>query len=197
MKKGKRKPCWNHFFVSKDDPHPQNPHVTCKYCSKEFKRGIPERMQAHLDNCDEAPENAKAQFNNDSMSETEQNSLEILLVKALSSAKVDSSFVENPSVIKLFQQLRPSFKLPNRKKFNQLELIIGYQQETDTYSNTQTKPNPNYQSHTQQIDFQQEAESNQFHTQQIDYSIHQQQAESNSIYQVHTELPNLAYHFKF
>ncbi|CAB5191711.1 hypothetical protein RhiirA5_431971 [Rhizophagus irregularis] len=212
MKKGKRKPrkpCWDHFSVNKDDPHPQNPHVTCNYCSKEYKRGIPERMQAHLDNCDEAPEEAKAQFNNDSMSETEQNSLEILLVKTLTSAGVDSSFVENPSTIRFFQKLRPSFKLPNRRK---VELITRYQQETDNYSDAQTRSNrirtkqnddpnnqqktesnPNYQIHTQQNDNpnnQQETESNpncQIHTQQNDNPNNQQETESNPNYQIHTQ----------
>ena len=38
-------------------------NVKCKYCSKDFKRAVPEQMQAHLDkNCLKAPNNAKSQF---------------------------------------------------------------------------------------------------------------------------------------
>ena len=42
----KKGPVWKHFSVisNNDDPHP---HVKCNYCSKEFKRAIPERMQYH------------------------------------------------------------------------------------------------------------------------------------------------------
>ena len=51
-KKRKKGPVWEHFSIisNNDDPHP---HVKCNYCSKEFKRAIPEWMQDHLDkkNC--------------------------------------------------------------------------------------------------------------------------------------------------
>ncbi|CAG8723343.1 4770_t:CDS:2 [Rhizophagus irregularis] len=119
-------PVWEHFnsVNSGNDPHP---HVHCKYCSKDFQRAVPERMQAHLDKkCPRAPNNAKSKFSQqntssiiddfrDHISEEEQKSLEILLSKALYSAEVSSSFVDNPLVIQFFQRLRPSFKLPNRE----------------------------------------------------------------------------------
>src|SRR5579862_1982322 len=56
----KKGPVWEHFNSgSRNDSHP---HVQCKYCLKDFKRAIPERMQAHLDKkCPNAPSNAKSQ----------------------------------------------------------------------------------------------------------------------------------------
>ncbi|GET03286.1 kinase-like domain-containing protein [Rhizophagus clarus] len=122
-------PVWEHYnsVNSGNDPHP---HVRCKYCSKDFQRAVPERMQAHLDKkCPKAPNNAKSKFSqqntssiidnlNDRISEEEQKSLETLLSKALNSAEVSSSFVDNPLVIQFFQRLRPSFKLPNREVVN-------------------------------------------------------------------------------
>ncbi|UZO29112.1 uncharacterized protein OCT59_022602 [Rhizophagus irregularis] len=52
----------------------------------------------------------------DRMSEEEQDTLEILLAQALFAAGVPFSFLENNYVIQFFQQLRPAFKLPNRRK---------------------------------------------------------------------------------
>ncbi|CAB4484275.1 unnamed protein product [Rhizophagus irregularis] len=52
----------------------------------------------------------------DRMSEEEQENLEFQLAQALYSAGVPFSFVDNPLVIQFFQCLRPSFKLPNRKR---------------------------------------------------------------------------------
>jgi hypothetical protein len=52
----------------------------------------------------------------DRMSEEEQETLEISLSQALFAAGVPFSFLENDYVIQFFQQLRPAFKLPNRKK---------------------------------------------------------------------------------
>jgi len=52
----------------------------------------------------------------DRMSEEEQDTLEILLAQALFAAGVPFSFLENDYVIQFFQQLRPAFKLPNRRK---------------------------------------------------------------------------------
>ncbi|CAG8532724.1 7270_t:CDS:2 [Rhizophagus irregularis] len=119
----KKKPVWENFNVigKYDDSHP---HVQCKYCYKEFKRAVPQRMQVHIENCLEASNNAKLQSKiqnttstidniNDHMSEDEQKFLESLLAKALSSAEIPSSFVDNPLVIQFFKRLQPSFKLPN------------------------------------------------------------------------------------
>ena len=50
------------------------------------------------------------------MNEKEQETLEFLLAQALFSAEVPFAFVENPLIIQFFNYLRPSFKLPNRKK---------------------------------------------------------------------------------
>ena len=109
----KKGPVWEHFNSVNSNSHPK---VQCKYCTKDFKRAVPERMQAHLDKkCPNAPNNAKSQpleqKNNistvarfsDHMDQEEQKSLEILLAKALSSAEVPSSFVNNPLVIQFFQ----------------------------------------------------------------------------------------------
>src|SRR6266542_5838155 len=52
----------------------------------------------------------------DRMNEEEQETLEFLLAQTLFSAEVSFVFVENPFVIQFFNYLRPSFKLPNRKK---------------------------------------------------------------------------------
>src|SRR6266540_2389980 len=57
----------------------------------------------------------------DRMNEEEQKTLEFLLAQTLFSAGVPFAFVENPLVIQFFNYLRPSFKLPNRKK-----LLINY-----------------------------------------------------------------------
>ncbi|GBC28866.1 uncharacterized protein OCT59_001163 [Rhizophagus irregularis] len=116
-------PVWEHFNCESRNNN-SHPHVQCKYCSKNYQRGIPERMQAHLDKkCPKAPNNAKSQAlqqnikstSSDHINEEEQKYLEILLAKALSSAEVPSSFVENPLVIQFFQRLRPSFKLPSKE----------------------------------------------------------------------------------
>lgn len=52
----------------------------------------------------------------DRMSEEEQKDLEFLLAQALFSAGIPFAFVDNPLVIQFFKCLRPSFKLPNRRK---------------------------------------------------------------------------------
>ena len=52
----------------------------------------------------------------DRMSEKEQEDLEFQLAQALFSAGVPFAFVENPLIIQFFHCLRPSFKLPNRRK---------------------------------------------------------------------------------
>ncbi len=52
----------------------------------------------------------------DRMNEEEQETLEFLLAQALFSAEVLFAFVENLLVIQFFNYLRPSFKLPKRKK---------------------------------------------------------------------------------
>ncbi|CAB4373833.1 unnamed protein product [Rhizophagus irregularis] len=83
-------PVWEHFqIISKNDN--SHPHVRCKYCPKEFKRAIPERMQAHLNS--HSPNNTDLQNNilaidnsNNRLSEEEKKSLEFLLSKVLSSS---------------------------------------------------------------------------------------------------------------
>src|SRR6266498_4296505 len=52
----------------------------------------------------------------DRMNEKKQETLEFLLVQALFSAGIPFAFIENPLIIQFFNYLRPSFKLPNRKK---------------------------------------------------------------------------------
>lgn len=49
------------------------------------------------------------------MSVDERNTINKQLLYALVSANVPFSFVENPEVIKLFNIIRPSYKLPSRK----------------------------------------------------------------------------------
>ncbi|RIA82659.1 hypothetical protein C1645_862285 [Glomus cerebriforme] len=57
----KKGPVWEHFKIENNDDN-SHPHVRCKYCSKDFKRAVPERMQTHLDKkCSEAPDLAKSQ----------------------------------------------------------------------------------------------------------------------------------------
>ncbi|RGB33286.1 hypothetical protein C1646_761884, partial [Rhizophagus diaphanus] len=91
----KKGPVWEHFeIVGNNNSHP---HVQCKYCSKDFQRAVPERMQAHLNKkCLNAPNNAKSQIkkqnttskidNIEHMSE-EQMSLDLLLANALTSTR--------------------------------------------------------------------------------------------------------------
>ncbi|CAB5191703.1 hypothetical protein RhiirA5_415215 [Rhizophagus irregularis] len=86
MPRERRRSAWDHFYIidKHDDPHP---HVQCKYCVKEYKRAVPERMQAHLNKkCSEAPNAAKShkQHLSERMSVEEINSLVSLLAKALS-----------------------------------------------------------------------------------------------------------------
>src|SRR3954452_19751518 len=102
-KERKKSHVWDHYIIENRsvDKHPP---VKCEYCSKYFKRGVPERMQAHLDKCSSAPYNVKSQFrqqnttsitNNSNAREKEQQSLEILLTEALFLAKIPFSFVDN------------------------------------------------------------------------------------------------------
>ncbi|CAB4418420.1 unnamed protein product [Rhizophagus irregularis] len=61
-KERKKGPVWEHFYIVSrhDDSHP---HVQCIHCLKDFQRGVPGRMQAHLDKkCQNAPIDAKSQF---------------------------------------------------------------------------------------------------------------------------------------
>ncbi|CAB4373771.1 unnamed protein product [Rhizophagus irregularis] len=122
----KKGPIWNHFTIESKD-YNSHPHVRCNYCSKDFQRAVPERMQAHVDKkCSKAPSNVKQQNtmisitdnNGFHMSEKEQSSLESLLTKKLSSSEVLLSFVNNPVIIQFFQHLCPTVKLPNKNVAN-------------------------------------------------------------------------------
>ncbi|CAB5368711.1 unnamed protein product [Rhizophagus irregularis] len=104
----KKGPVWEHFqIISKgDNPHP---HVRCKYCSKEFKRAIPERMRDHLNKKKCQPPNITSSRpiqqntisindnSNDRLSEGEQKSNEPFLAKELSS----SSNLRNSEEVKM------------------------------------------------------------------------------------------------
>jgi hypothetical protein len=113
MSKRERKkgPVWAHFIIvdKSDDSHPP---VQCKYCSKNYKRAVPERMQTHLDKCTKATSSAKSQPKQqsifDNFSEGDQNS------NVLSSTKVH-----------LFQPLKPIFILEKSKEIN---MQIDYNQ---------------------------------------------------------------------
>ncbi|CAB4478331.1 unnamed protein product [Rhizophagus irregularis] len=84
----KKGPVWKHFQIigNNDKSHPR---VQCKYCSKDFQRAVPERLQAHLnEKCPNAPNSAKSQTkqqktiskidNIEHMSEEEQESSKAL-----------------------------------------------------------------------------------------------------------------------
>ncbi|CAB4417127.1 unnamed protein product [Rhizophagus irregularis] len=93
----KKGPVWNHFEIISNTIN-SHPHVKCKYCSKEYKRAVPERMQTHLDKkCVQAPNSAKSQSkqqnttsNLDHLSEEEKKSLKLLLSKVLSPYKLSN-----------------------------------------------------------------------------------------------------------
>ena len=80
--------------------------------------------------------NAKIENFIDSMSEEEQDTLEILLAQALFAAGVPFSFLENNYIIQFFQRLRPAFKLPNRKKLSD-ELLDDVYDEVKAKCNEQ------------------------------------------------------------
>ncbi len=68
----KKGPVWEHWTeirnrgINNNKPN-SHPSVQCNYCSKNFERAVPKRMQAHLDeNCTEAPNNAKSQSSHES-----------------------------------------------------------------------------------------------------------------------------------
>lgn len=46
----KKGPVWDHFQIIGDNFNKDNkhPHVQCNYCSKDFQRAVPKRMQVHL-----------------------------------------------------------------------------------------------------------------------------------------------------
>src|SRR5579859_7648269 len=77
-----KKPVCKHWNIIQKINNEKHPHARCKYCPKEFKRAIPERMQKHLDKkCPHAPSNAKSQTGNNlgnCMDEKEQNSFNLL-----------------------------------------------------------------------------------------------------------------------
>jgi hypothetical protein len=59
---------WNHWTIITQSSIENNeikpslhPSVKCNYCSKVFNRAVPLRMQAHLNECLNAPSNAKLQ----------------------------------------------------------------------------------------------------------------------------------------
>ena len=57
----KKKPVWEHFLKTESEDDRKHPSVRCKHCGKTYKRAVPKRMQAHLDECSNAPNNAKSQ----------------------------------------------------------------------------------------------------------------------------------------
>lgn len=97
MPRERRHSAWNHFYIidKLEDPHP---HVQCKYCVKEYKRAVPERMQSHLNKkCSEAPNAAKShkQHLSERMSVEEIDSLVSLLAKALSDCSSAIQILKN------------------------------------------------------------------------------------------------------
>jgi hypothetical protein len=117
-KERKKGPVWAHFIIL-DKSNNSHPPVQCKYCSKNYKRAVPERMQAHLDKCPEATSGAKSQPKQqpifDNFIEEDQNS------NVLSSTEV-----------RLFQPLQPSFILEKSKEIN---MQIDYSNQLNPLSN--------------------------------------------------------------
>ena len=72
----------------------------------------------------------------DSISEGEQETLEIMLAQALFASGVPFSFLENEYVKQFFQHLRSAFKLPSRKKLSN-ELLDEVYEEIETECNKQ------------------------------------------------------------
>ncbi|CAG8488922.1 3554_t:CDS:2 [Scutellospora calospora] len=70
------------------------------------------------------------------MSNNEQESLEFELAQALFTTGTSFSFLENPYVIKFFQHIHPTFKLPNRKKLSN-ELLNKVYDKVTIESNIQ------------------------------------------------------------
>jgi hypothetical protein len=83
-----------------------------------------------------------------------------LLVRALSSAEVDASFVDNQLVIELFRQLRPSFRLPSGREIrmqmdemnNNGQVELSNLGEQETINANQFESSPDLQIYAQQID---------------------------------------------
>ncbi|CAB5377623.1 unnamed protein product [Rhizophagus irregularis] len=50
---------WKDFSIigKREDSHP---NVQCKYCFKEFKRAVPQRMQTHIEKCLKATNSVKS-----------------------------------------------------------------------------------------------------------------------------------------
>src|SRR6266536_5854124 len=98
----KKKTVWKNWkIIQKNNKSEKHPHAQCKYCSKEFKRAIPQRMQKHLDKkCRYAPNNAKSHKSESCMSEEEQKSFELLQDKALSLVEILTSY---PFAIQWYQ----------------------------------------------------------------------------------------------
>ncbi|CAB4373805.1 uncharacterized protein OCT59_001133 [Rhizophagus irregularis] len=152
-----KKTVWCHFIVVKNHAN-SHPHVKCQYCSKEYERAVPIRMQSHLAyKCPTVPIDTKSQFSNqnsnDYMSENEQKFLEILLVEAFST-EANPFFVDNPRVIEFFKRLRSSFKLPSGREMkmqvdklnnsSRIESSHHEEQETSIESSLQIHQNDYY-----------------------------------------------------
>ncbi|CAB4485444.1 unnamed protein product [Rhizophagus irregularis] len=118
-KERKKGRVWVHFktIVESNDSHPP---VQCKYCSKKYQRAVPERMQAHLDKCTNAPSNAKSQPKQQSIIDN-FNSVHISKVQNV-----------NISTSYFFQRLQSPFELQNSEEMN---MQIEYSDQSETPNN--------------------------------------------------------------
>ncbi|CAJ0760922.1 8248_t:CDS:2, partial [Entrophospora sp. SA101] len=130
---GRRKgEIWN-YFTKGQKLNSSHYQANCIYCNLSV-RGVNKIMTKHLQECPEVDEDLCAEFSdlfelpkkrtknddNDSqemteLNDDERNTVNKQLLYAFISANVPFSFVENPEVIKLFNTIRPSYKLPSRK----------------------------------------------------------------------------------
>src|SRR5205085_7334175 len=101
----KKKPVWEHFLKTESEDDRKHPSVRCKHCDKSYKRAVPKRMQAHLDECSNAPNNAKSQNitsidDFDDRINEEKKSFDFLPAKALGPIP----FIDDPLVIQWYQK---------------------------------------------------------------------------------------------
>ncbi|CAB4446796.1 unnamed protein product [Rhizophagus irregularis] len=122
----KKNPVWLHFI---EGPLLNSSHheAQYRYCFGKMG-GVPSNMLKHLkeecsnitelsddDNDENVTQKTMESFVDKSIPPNEMTAIYQQLLRALLSANVPFSFVDNPEVIKLFKMMRPSYNLPSRK----------------------------------------------------------------------------------
>jgi len=124
-------PCWQDV-TRHDRPKYTHPRVVCNYCMKEWNHSAPQRIKDHMRKCQELPKDRwhvyrtghsggdpqgkrkAARSFYDTVSEAEEEALNIALAELFYMAGLAFNLVEHPAFRRFLQLLRPAYKPPSR-----------------------------------------------------------------------------------